>query len=50
LHETEDVVDEQQDVGALFVAEVFGHRHAGLRDAKAHAGRLVHLTEHERRL
>ena len=46
----EDVVDEQQHVGAQFVAEVLGHRDAGLRDAKAHARRFVHLAEHERRL
>ena len=46
----EDVVDEEQHVGAQLVAEVFGHRDAGLRDAEAHARRLVHLTEDERRL
>ena len=46
----EDVVDEEQHVGAELVAEVLGHRDAGLRDAEAHARRLVHLTEDERRL
>ena len=50
LHEAEDVVDEEQHVGALLVAEVLGHRDAGLRDAETHARRFVHLTEHERRL
>ena len=32
------------------VAEVLGHRHAGERDARADARRLVHLPEDERRL
>ena len=45
LQIAEDVVHEQQHVGAEFVAEVFGHGHAGLRDPKAHARRLVHLAE-----
>ena len=49
LDEAEDVVDEQQHVLAL-VAEVFGHRQAGQRDAHAGAGRLVHLAEDEHRL
>src|SRR6185437_2044653 len=39
LDEAEDVVDEQQHVLAL-VAEVFGHRQAGQRDAHARSGRL----------
>ena len=50
LGEAEDVVDEQEDVAALLVAEVLGHRQAGQADPLAGAGRLVHLAEHERRL
>ena len=42
---TVDVVDEQQHVLALLVAEVLGEGQAGQRDPQAHAGRLVHLTE-----
>ena len=45
LHITEDIVDEQEDVLLLLVAEVFGHGQAGQRDAHACAGRLVHLAE-----
>ena len=47
LHEPEDVVDEEQHVLALHVAEVLGHRQGRQRDAQAHAGRLVHLAEHQ---
>ena len=50
LGEAEDVVDEEEDVAALLVAEVLGHRQAGQRDALAGAGRLVHLAEGEGRL
>ena len=50
LHEPEDVVDEEQHVLALDVAEVLRHRQAGQRDAHARAGRLVHLAEDEHRL
>ena len=50
LHEAEDVVDEQQHVLALDVAEVLRHRQAGQRHAHARAGRLVHLAEDEHRL
>ena len=50
LGEAEDVVDEQEDVAALLVAEVLGHRQAGQADALAGAGRLVHLAEDEGRL
>ena len=50
-----DVVDEEQHVaalavGLLLVAEVFGHRQAGERDAQAVARRLVHLAVHHRHL
>ena len=41
----EDVVDEQERVGAGFVAEIFGHRQRGERHAKTRARRLVHLAE-----
>ena len=47
LHEAEDVVDEQQHVLVLDVAEVLRHRQRRQRDAQAHARRLVHLAEHE---
>ena len=50
LGEAEDVVDEEEDVAALLVAEVLGHRQAGQRDPLAGAGRLVHLAEGEGRL
>ena len=49
LGEAEDVVDEQEDVAALLVAEVLGHRQGGQADPLAGAGRLVHLAEHEGR-
>ncbi len=44
LHEAEDVVDEQQHVLVLHVAEVLGHRQGGQGDAQAHPRRLVHLA------
>ena len=50
LREAEDVVDEQQRVGAGLVAEVLGHRQRREGDAEAGAGRLVHLAEHHARL
>ena len=37
LREAEDVVDEEQHVLALFVAEVLGHGQAGEADAQARA-------------
>ena len=46
LRETENVVDEQQHVGAGRVAEVFGHRQGRQPDAQPRSGRLVHLAEH----
>ena len=48
LGEPEDVVDEQQHVLALHVAEVLGHRQRAQRHAQPNAGRLVHLAEHQR--
>ncbi len=50
LSETEDVVDEEQHVLALFVAEILGDGEAGEADAGAGAGRLVHLAIDERHL
>ena len=50
LHEPEDVVDEQQHVLVLHVAEVLGDGERRQRDAQAHARRLVHLAVHERGL
>ena len=46
LREAEDVVDEQQRVGAGLVAEILGHRQGRQRHAQPSAGRLVHLAEH----
>ena len=48
LGEPEDVVDEQQHVLALLVAEELGHRQRRQRHPHTSAGRLVHLTEHQR--
>ena len=48
LGEPEDVVDEQQHVLLLLVAEVLRHGQRRQRDAHTGAGRLVHLTEHQR--
>jgi hypothetical protein len=50
LREPEDVVDEEDHVLALFVAEVLGDREGREGHAGARAGGLVHLPEHERRL
>ena len=47
LRKAEDVVDEEQHVLAL-VAEIFGDREAGKRDARARARRLVHLAVDQR--
>ena len=50
LGEPEDVVDEEQHVLVLHVAEVLRHRQRRQRDAQAGARRLVHLAEDERGL
>ena len=50
LGEAEDVVDEQQHVLLLDVAEVLGHGEAGERHAQARAGRLGHLAVDQRGL
>ena len=47
LGEPEDVVDEQQHVLVLDVAEVLRHRQRRQRHAQARARRLVHLAEHQ---
>jgi hypothetical protein len=50
LREAEDVVDEEEEVAALLVAEVLRHGERAEADAEARPRRLVHLAEHERRL
>ena len=50
LHEAEDVVDEEQHVLVLHVAEVLGDGERRQRDPQAHARRLVHLAVDERGL
>ena len=50
LREAEDVVDEEQHVLVLLVAEVLGDRQAAQRHAQPRAGRLVHLPVDERDL
>ena len=49
LREAEDVVDEEQHVLAL-IAEVLRDGQPGEADARARAGRLVHLPVHQRAL
>src|SRR6266498_204621 len=43
LRETEDVIDEEQHILVLLVAEIFGHGQAGKGDAQAGPRWLVHL-------
>ncbi len=50
LRETEDVVDEQQNVLVTFIAKIFCHRQRGERDAETRARRLVHLPVNKRDL
>ncbi len=50
LGEAEDVIDEEQNVLAFLVAEIFGDRQAGQRHALAGARRLVHLAIDQRHL
>ena len=45
-----DVIDEEQHVLVLDIAEVLGHGEAGKGDAQTHGGQLVHLAEYQRRL
>ena len=48
LHETENVVDEQQHVEVLLIAEIFGNGETGEADAQTRAGRLGHLPINQR--
>mgnify|MGYP000131621079 CR=1 FL=1 len=50
LHETEDVIDEQQHVLVGLLTEVLCHGQAGLGDPHTGSGRLVHLTKDQRGL
>ena len=50
LGETEDVVDEEQDVPALLVTEVLGHGQGRQRHPGTGARRLVHLAVDQRGL
>ena len=47
LGETEDVVDEQQHVLVLYIAEVFRHGQSGQSHAQTGARGLVHLAEYQ---
>ena len=47
LGETEDVVNEQQHVLVLHIAEVLRHGQAGQSHAHTNSRRLIHLAEHE---
>ena len=47
LGETEDVVDEEEDVGAALVAEILRHGEGREADAQTCPGRFVHLPEDE---
>ena len=48
LHEAENIVDEEQHVEMLFVAEIFRDGQAGQADAQARAGRFGHLSVNQR--
>ena len=50
LREAENVVDEEEHVLVLLVAEIFGHGERAQGDAHTGAGRLVHLAVDERDL
>jgi hypothetical protein len=50
LDESEHVIHKEEHIFAALVAEVFGLREPGERDAGARARHLVHLPEDERRL
>ena len=47
LGEAEDVIDEEENVAVLFVAEEFGHRESREGDAHTGTGRLIHLAVHQ---
>ena len=46
LDEAKDVIDQQQHIAMLVVAEILGHRQRRMANAETGARRLVHLTEH----
>ena len=48
LREAENVIDEEQHVLVIFIAEIFRHRQSGKSHAQTSARRLVHLAVHER--
>ena len=50
LHEPEDIVDEEQHILSLIIAEIFGDGKRRQSDPLPGSGRLVHLTEDERGL
>ena len=50
LRETEDVVDEEQDVLLLHVTEILRNRQPRKTDSHTGSRRLVHLSEDQRRL
>ena len=50
LRETENVVDEEQRVGAFGVAEIFGDGQSRQRDAETRTWRLRHLSVNQRGL
>ena len=45
LDEAKNIIDEQQHVAVLVVAEILGHRQRRMPDAEPAARRLVHLAE-----
>ena len=49
LHKSENIVDKEQHIQMLFVAEIFGNRQAGQSHPQARAGRLRHLSVNQRR-
>ena len=49
LHEAENVVDEEQHVEMLFVAEIFGDGESGQTDAQTRSGRFGHLSINQER-
>ena len=50
LRNAENVIDEQQHVLVLLVAEILRHGKRGQRHADTGTGRLVHLAVHQRDL
>ena len=45
LDKAENIIDEQQHIAVLVIAEILGHRQRGVPHAKATARWLVHLSE-----